>query len=164
MDVFYGTSVSEEHTKGKIKFYWYTIKWNCKMFPNQEKCRAESLKFLQSEIRTISNMKLFLFLLLAKIWFLWFFRVELRKDVKMYFINNVGCLTLSREEKVHMKKWTAVCNFTEHGIGNVRNQVRADLVTSGMHGGQQSSLVSSKSQDTVSKVRIQRLHSAWRCF
>lgn len=37
------------------------------MFPNQEKCRAESLKFLQSEIRTISNMKLFLFLLLAKI-------------------------------------------------------------------------------------------------
>lgn len=37
------------------------------MFPNQEKCHAESLKFLQSEIKTISNMKLLLFLLLTEI-------------------------------------------------------------------------------------------------
>lgn len=164
MDVFYGTSVSEGHTKGKIKFYWYIIKWNCKMFPNQEKCRAESLKFLQSEIKTISNMKLLLFLLLTEVWFLWFFRVELRKDVKRYFINNMGCLTLSRAQKVHMKKWTALCNFTEHGTENMRNQVRADLLASGMHGGQRSSLVSSKSQDTVSRVKIQHLHLAWWYF
>lgn len=42
----------------------------------------------------------------------------------------------------------------------MRDQVRADLVTSGMRGGQQGSLVSSESQDMVSRVEIQYLHLA----
>lgn len=49
MNVFYCKPISEGHIKGKIKCYWYTVKWNYETFPNHEECDAESLKSLQNE-------------------------------------------------------------------------------------------------------------------